>query len=479
MCNGDSIVTTYTTTQGSLIIPAPTQNGIYYLFNVQCYYVEENVPPYQSGLRYSIIDMNLNNGNGCVTEKNILLIDTLMTEKLQAVKHANGKDWWIITHRQGDSNTYYKYLLTKYGLQGPFKQDIGASVFVPSYSAGQMKFSLDGTKMAFVDGAGIFEVYEFDRCTGALSLYADLSNMNIYPYYAYYGCEFSPNGRFVYLTPLASYFTPDMAIFQYDLSSDDILSSKKEIYHYSPPDTVSFPVYFGQLQLAPNGKIYCAIWHGAPLIYPGQYTYYLISINNSNEDFPNCSVTLHGIDLLGSSTWGLPNMPNYNLGPIIPPTAKAEGSARICAGQPVQLQAVSCNTCIYDWQPAEYLSNANMANPIATVNATTTFTLTVTDTSIHASCNKTSTDTVTVFVTDITPAIQNLYVVSAGDEIFILQDLQPNTSLEVINVNGQRVYQTDNYQNDLELKNLAAGMYYYKMNLPDCYRVERKLVVVR
>jgi len=479
-CNGDSIVTAYTTTQGSLIIPAPSKHGIYYLFNVQCLYdIKENTPPYQSGLRYSIIDMNLNNGIGCVTEKNILLIDTLMTEKLYAVKHANGKDWWIVSHKAGNSNTFLKYLLTANGIEGPFRQNVGTIIDDWDLSEGQMKFSQDGTKMAYVDVEGNFEIYEFDRCTGELNIVADLSSYTMYPsYFGYYGCEFSPNGEYLYITPYPTTSYIDGIISQFYLGSSDIWSTKQTVLTYVQEND-TFPKLLGQLQLGPNGKIYCAMGSIWPLLYSGQYIYYLISINNPNEEGLLCNAQLNGFNLLGSSTAGLPNMPNYNLGPIIPPTVDAGLGTETCADQPLQLQAVSCSTCIYDWQPAEYLSSANIANPIATVNATTTFTLMVTDTSIHASCNKTSTDTVTVFVTDNTPTIQTLYVIPAGDEFFFLQDLQPNTSLEIISVNGQRVYQTENYQNDLELKNLSAGMYYYKMNLPGCYKLEGKFVVVR
>jgi hypothetical protein len=182
-------------------------------------------------------------------------------------------------------------------------------------------------------------------------------------------------------------------------------------------------------------------------------------------------------------------MPNYNLGPIVPPITDAGVELTTCAGNPVQLQSKAyrttasgdslCNSCVYDWQPAEYLSGANTANPTATINATTTFTVTVTDMTINASCNKTATDTVTVYVTDNAPAIQNLYVVPAGEEYFLLPDLQPNTGLEIASVSGQIVYTTENYQNDLALQQLAAGMYYYRINLPDCYELEGKLVVVR
>jgi len=51
-------------------------------------------------LWYSVIDMNLNGGNGSVVQNNVILFnDTLSTSGPQAVKHANGRDWWIIEHK--------------------------------------------------------------------------------------------------------------------------------------------------------------------------------------------------------------------------------------------------------------------------------------------------------------------------------------------------------------------------------------------
>jgi gliding motility-associated-like protein len=49
----------------------------------------------------------------------------------------------------------------------------------------------------------------------------------------------------------------------------------------------------------------------------------------------------------------------------------------VCSGESVQLSASGGTT--YLWSPAEFLSNPNIANPIATVTTTTTFNVTVTD----------------------------------------------------------------------------------------------------
>ncbi|GBL35095.1 hypothetical protein EMGBS15_06900, partial [Filimonas sp.] len=49
-------------------------------------------------LTYSIVNLNENGGNGKVTSRLNYLIqgDTLSICQMSAVKHANGRDWWLI-----------------------------------------------------------------------------------------------------------------------------------------------------------------------------------------------------------------------------------------------------------------------------------------------------------------------------------------------------------------------------------------------
>jgi hypothetical protein len=63
-------------------------------------------------LYYSIIDMNLNGGNGGITTaKNVFLKDSLWTGNINAVRHGNGRDWWLIAGKIL-SDTIYTWLVT-------------------------------------------------------------------------------------------------------------------------------------------------------------------------------------------------------------------------------------------------------------------------------------------------------------------------------------------------------------------------------
>ena len=60
--------------------------------------------------------MTLNNGLGDVVSKNsIVLQDILFWGELNATRHANDRDWWLLCHRV-NSNKYYKVLITPYGI---------------------------------------------------------------------------------------------------------------------------------------------------------------------------------------------------------------------------------------------------------------------------------------------------------------------------------------------------------------------------
>lgn len=281
-------------TQGCLIIPTPEQDNLFYLFTLDFYY-----------LYYSAIDMNLNSGLGDVTaEKNIQLSEDEMTEKLNAVKHANGRDWWVITH-SSLGNTYYKYLVTPDGVEGPFLQTIGAENLTTTGRFGEMIFTEQGDKLISVYNVEIIDLFDFDRCTGELSNWIDLRNDAPTPLY---GASFSPDGCKLYISEY-----PPGKLFQYDICQGDIKASKTLIFD-NPLDDF----WMGQHQLAPDGKIYiCMSYDILPnevFDFPNEN---LSVINNPNAEGMACDFDTATIWLGGKrSIFGLPNFPNYNLGAL-------------------------------------------------------------------------------------------------------------------------------------------------------------------
>lgn len=157
------------TPQGTLIIPKPQSNSLYYIFHESGKYFNAHgqAQAQPLNLSYSQVDMNLDNGLGGITasKKDIHLInDTLVHGRIAACKHANGRDWWIVVARYY-SNTYYKILVTPDTIYSPYSiQSIGDTI---DYDAlGQAVFSPDGNKYAMIGQNSNVEYFRFDRCSG-------------------------------------------------------------------------------------------------------------------------------------------------------------------------------------------------------------------------------------------------------------------------------------------------------------------------
>jgi gliding motility-associated-like protein len=245
MPNGTNLLGGVSSTQGVLIVPAPGSNTLFYVFTL-----DDFVRGLKDGLRYSVVDMCLDNGRGDVKpgSKNILLLQGT-GEKMAATYHKNGTDIWLVT-RKYLTNEFYAYLITASGISAPVVSAIGWGN--PSgrieTSIGQMKISPNGKKIAFVAGnqvPGIAQLFDFDNASGIISNLVDLSFDN--PLQSPFGLAFSPDNSKLYVDGL----TPT-GLGQFDLSGStaiSIISSLRSIY-VSPGNDV-----YG-MQLANNGKIY-------------------------------------------------------------------------------------------------------------------------------------------------------------------------------------------------------------------------------
>jgi hypothetical protein len=99
MPNGTGLLGNSSSTQSAIIVPNPGDSNLYYIFTADC---AENA--FADGYTFSVVDMRLNNHLGNVTaQKNISLYKPC-TERLTAVKAANGID-----------KCHYLCLLPNYG----------------------------------------------------------------------------------------------------------------------------------------------------------------------------------------------------------------------------------------------------------------------------------------------------------------------------------------------------------------------------
>lgn len=235
MTNGNGLLGDFSSTQSAIIVPKPDTPGIYYVFTV----AKEGEP---AGINYSEVDMSLNGGLGAVVSKNIHLYGPSM-EKLTAVKHANGRDIWVLTHDWYNAD-FVVYLVTPTGVDtNAVVSTVGRDMSISnlrSTAIGYLKASPDGSKVAISHRDHGSELLDFDNATGVLSNAIVLNNDP-----DQYGVEFSPSSKVLYLAPFSN------AVYQYDLTAADIPGSA----------TVINNNLYGEsgMQLALDGKIYMVL----------------------------------------------------------------------------------------------------------------------------------------------------------------------------------------------------------------------------
>jgi PKD repeat protein len=287
--------------QGSIFLPYSGHPDSCILFYMsQREYTKPNGQIYlvSSDLSFVVINTQANNGLGQVVNNSVSFIhDTLQYGQLSAVKHANGRDWWVLV-KERDTNRFYTLLISPEGVKWTGKQSAGDPI---QSGFGNSVFSPDGKKFIvyaatelYTSDGSYISTFDFDRCTGLLS------NRSVYTMPGKIGyISLSPSGHFLYQT---HYDT----VYQYDMRVTDFWKTKTVIGVYDG-FLDPFPVLFYQLQLAPDGKIYGSA---------GNSTRYLHVINNPDEQGANCGFVNHGLRLYKNNAQSVPNHPNYRLGPL-------------------------------------------------------------------------------------------------------------------------------------------------------------------
>ena len=309
MDNGDSLKTT-AWYQEMIITPDPSNGNRFYLFHAG---VTNTTNP---GFYYSVVDLSYNATLGRVIQKNIQLQTFPVCDGLAAVKHGNGRDWWVVLkHWNTVNNDFYFYLVTPSGINGPFVQSLGTA---SDQGFARMKFTKEGNKLFVINPNNLIESFNFDRCSGMLS------NINtIQPQISSgsntgnWSLAFSPNSTKLYVAA-SDFSNSNNYIFQYDLTATNILASRDTIYTFDPPSIA------GLLQTGPDGKIYSscpdALNDCGPFYLYCDTSYYLENMNLSVINYPDslgaaCDFQPYSFFLGGHRTYmGLPNNPNYELG---------------------------------------------------------------------------------------------------------------------------------------------------------------------
>ena len=287
--------------QGSLMLPMVTFEGL------DLIYILSTIYDYNSRVISSIwiskIDVNCDEGRGCVIQRDQKLSDKILKDNIQACRHANGRDWWLIVISD-DNTTFYIYLLDPLGLHEIRTQNIGK--YNPPLSAGNSTFSHQGDKFAAVDGRywdsiGVVSIFDFDRCTGLLSN-PFFDTLVIPEASVGQSVAFSPNDRYLYVNNMND-------LYQYDMS--DLHKPRIHIATYDgfyDGDNPNFRTsQFGFWGYGPDGRLYnvsgaASAGHLHIMDYP-------------DEPGDACSFRQHALHI-PNNPWSMPNFPHYRLGPL-------------------------------------------------------------------------------------------------------------------------------------------------------------------
>ncbi len=239
MPNGEGLHGHSSSTQSAYIVPKPANPSIYYIFTLDC-------EAGNNGVCYSVVNMNLDHGNGDITDKNVL-IRNKCTERIAVYKHDNKNDIWVVIH-DFNSSAFVAFLLSKNGLSAnPVITNVGLRHEISKYNnMGYMKFSLDGKRLAVaVNGMDCIQLFDFDSKTGILSNPVTIQCLkNSKPY----GVEFSPNGNILYIG-----LVNGGKIYQANLRLKDGAAISKSMCLIGQTKTGQS---IGALQLAIDQKIY-------------------------------------------------------------------------------------------------------------------------------------------------------------------------------------------------------------------------------
>jgi len=248
-------------------------------------------------LLYSIIDLSEDGGLGTIVEKDVVLEsrNRFVTGLIEAVKHSNMKDWWLLQF-VGDTDSIYTYLMDESGPQRYRKQEIQSNLSAELCSgASQACFDQRGQQYAMYCPSYGLDVYRFDRSTGLLSNHRYLNRKHSLSTFS--GLAWSPSGQYLYISASDT-------LLQVDTYEDNLEDGVVLIDTYdgfaSP-----FPVNFVKMQIGPNCKIYVSSQSSVR---------HFSIINSPDEKGLACDFVQHGIELPYSvPPVPLPNVPNFSI----------------------------------------------------------------------------------------------------------------------------------------------------------------------
>ncbi len=285
----------YPAKANSIFLEDPTGEGVYFIHkNIVNTPTDITLPD----LMYSYINYDQLE----VIEKNVKIdsVRSKMSGYMEAIRHQNGVDWWLVDYTVSqDSGYMLKFLLDSDGIYLREQEEFvnQTSLHGPNCSSGgQACFSPDGTQyVKFCPQSGL-DVFDFDRATCEFSNYRNIVVPQI-PNDFFSGVAISPNGRYVYISNRTQ-------LVQVDLTTEDPLDQIVFIDEYDN-FIDPFPTNFANMQIGPDCRIYMTSTNGVRSLHV---------INNPDEKGVACNFVQRGLKLRDSNNPGsIPNHPVFRL----------------------------------------------------------------------------------------------------------------------------------------------------------------------
>ena len=284
--------------QSAIILQDVVDTNLYNLFHLRGRSRDSfGQSVYVSDLLRTVVDCTDKNNIEVLTKNEPIIIDTLAFGGLTACRHGNGRDWWLIA-AQVDSG-YYVMRISPQGFDISY-QKIGlvrGNIYVES-----SVFSPDGNLYVNGNSAAGIQIFDFDRCSGTLTVRDHIPFDSLVDTSNILGAStgavaVSPNSKFLYAGHLAS-------VFQFDLDSADIATTKEVIWQYDTSTSDTIITAFRTYQVTPDGRIYISRNSGVS-------EYHLIHKPNVRGRACNLDVTRM---FPKPASFGAPSFPNFRLG---------------------------------------------------------------------------------------------------------------------------------------------------------------------
>ncbi len=286
--------------EGAIILPVPNNDDTYSVI----YHSAEKRP----GILYKVprfLEARINVKND--SSYTLIYQDSLIgdyhlwySNRIEAVKHGNGRDWWIVAFEE-NTGRYYSYILSPTGIT---LENSAETMPVLSGFASTSSFSPYGNYFARMDSPPEDEtiqyltLYSFNRCTGEFEI-LETFNSVAGPYSS---PSFSPSERYLY-------GNNSTHLWQWDLWAEDISATQTLVDTFDGFVAPGhFGTYFGPQILAPDGRIY--------IVPPSGSSSYMHVIDRPDLPAAETNFLQHHIDLVVYNGRSAPNMPNFRLGSL-------------------------------------------------------------------------------------------------------------------------------------------------------------------